>query len=105
MQPSASRIKAQRKLRGRKASQSICLLLLLLPFAVPTETWQVNSPLVPGAKRRRRLISDPATEDMLYEIERVRRFSGISLKKVPDETTILNFRHLLERHGLGTGVV
>ncbi len=44
--------------------------------------------------------SDPATEDMLYEIERVRRFTGISLNKVPDETTILNFRHLLERHGL-----
>ena len=46
-------------------------------------------------------LSDPATEDMLYEIERVRRFTGISLKKVADETTILNFRHLLERHGLG----
>ena len=46
-------------------------------------------------------LSDPATEDMLYEIERVRRLTGISLSKVPDETTILNFRHLLERHGLG----
>ena len=46
-------------------------------------------------------LSDPATEDMLYEVERVRRFTGISLSKVPDETTILNFRHLLERHGLG----
>ena len=45
-------------------------------------------------------LSDPATEDMLYEIERVRRFTGISLSKVPEETTILNFRHLLERHGL-----
>ncbi len=30
-------------------------------------------------------LSDPATEDMLYEIERVRRLTGISLKKVPDE--------------------
>ncbi len=46
-------------------------------------------------------LSDRATEDMLYEIESVRRFTGISLSKVPDETTILNFRHLLERHGLG----
>ena len=44
-------------------------------------------------------LSDPATEDMLYEIESVRRFIGGN--KVPDETTILNFRHLLERHGLG----
>ena len=46
-------------------------------------------------------LSDPATEDMLYEIESVRRFTGISLKKATEETTILNFRHLLERHGLG----
>ena len=46
-------------------------------------------------------LSDPATEDMLYEVESVRRFTGIRLNKVPDETTILNFRHLLERHGLG----
>ena len=28
-------------------------------------------------------LSDPAMEDMLYEIERVRRFTDISLKKVP----------------------
>ncbi len=46
-------------------------------------------------------LSDPATEDMLYEIGSVRGFTGISLSKVPEETTILNFRHLLERHGLG----
>ena len=45
-------------------------------------------------------LSDPATENMLYGIEKVRRFTGISLSKAPDETTILNFRHLLERHGL-----
>ena len=44
-------------------------------------------------------LSDPAMEDMLYEIERVRRFTGISLSKAPDKTTILNFRHLLERQG------
>ncbi len=45
-------------------------------------------------------LSNPATEDMLYEVESVRHFTGISLSKVPDETTILNFRHLLERYGL-----
>ena len=28
--------------------------------------------------------SDPATEDKLYEIERVRRLTGISQKKVPE---------------------
>ena len=40
-------------------------------------------------------------EDMLYEVESVPRFCDISLEKVPDESTILNFRHRLERHGLG----
>ena len=44
-------------------------------------------------------------EDMLYEIESVRRFAGLRLTgPLPDETTILNFRHLLERHGLGRGL-
>ena len=46
-------------------------------------------------------LSDPAMEDMLYEVESVPRFCDISLEKVPDESTILNFRHRLERHGLG----
>src|SRR5690606_36079968 len=43
-------------------------------------------------------LSDPAMEDALYEIESMRRFAGIRLDRVPDETTILNFRHLLEQH-------
>jgi IS5 family transposase len=47
-------------------------------------------------------LSDPALEDMLYEIESVRRFVGVKLSgQIPDETTILNFRHLLEKHSLG----
>jgi len=47
-------------------------------------------------------LSDPAMEDALYEIESMRRFAGLRLSdRLPDETTILNFRHLLERHGLG----
>jgi transposase, IS5 family len=46
-------------------------------------------------------LSDPGMEDALYEVESMRRFVGISLDRVPDETTILNFRHLLERHALG----
>ena len=41
-------------------------------------------------------------EDLLYEVESVRRFVGLRLTgPLPDETTILNFRHLLEKHGLG----
>ena len=51
-------------------------------------------------------LSDPGMEDLLYEAESVRRFVGLSLSEaLPDETTILNFRHLLERHGLGRGLL
>jgi Transposase and inactivated derivatives, IS5 family len=47
-------------------------------------------------------LSDSAMEDSLYEIESMRRFAGLSLSgPIPDETTILNFRHLLERQKLG----
>ena len=46
--------------------------------------------------------SDPGWEDDLYEIESRRRFAGLRLGgAIPEETTILNFRHLRERHGLG----
>ena len=47
-------------------------------------------------------LSDPAMEDALYDSESMRRFAGIDLAAdlVPDETTILRFRHLLERHRL-----
>ena len=42
---------------------------------------------------------------MLYEIESVRRFVGVRLSgPLPDETTILNFRHLLDTHDLGEGL-
>ena len=47
-------------------------------------------------------LSDPGVEDALYESPILRRFAGIDLGRapVPDETTILNFRHLLEEHEL-----
>jgi transposase, IS5 family len=46
-------------------------------------------------------LSDSAMEDALYEIESMRHFAGLKLDLLPDETTILNFRHFLEQHGLG----
>lgn len=50
-------------------------------------------------------LSDPAMEDLLYEAESVRRFVGLRLSKaIPDESTILHFRHLLERQRLGQGL-
>jgi transposase, IS5 family len=47
-------------------------------------------------------LSDPQAEDSLYDIEPMRRFAGIELAEdaIPDETTILHFRHLLEAHQL-----
>ena len=47
-------------------------------------------------------LSDPAMEDLLYEAESVRRFVGLRLSEpIPDASTILHFRQLLERHNLG----
>jgi IS5 family transposase len=47
-------------------------------------------------------LSDPGAEDALYESPVLRGFAGVDLGRaaVPDETTILNFRHLLETHEL-----
>ena len=47
-------------------------------------------------------LSDPGMEDALYEIESMRQFAHLELCEdaLPDETTILKFRHLLERHDL-----
>ncbi len=47
-------------------------------------------------------LSDPAMEDALYDIESLRRFADIDIEVdvIPDETTILHFRHLLEKHEL-----
>lgn len=46
-------------------------------------------------------LSDPAMEEALYEIASMRQFARLSLTKaIPDETTILNFRHRLEQNDL-----
>ena len=42
-------------------------------------------------------------EEALIEVPSIRRFTGIDLMsdRIPDETTILSFRHLLEKYELG----
>jgi len=46
-------------------------------------------------------MSDPAMEDALTDTAPMRMFSGLSsMGSIPDHITIMNFRHLLERHGL-----
>ena len=48
-------------------------------------------------------LSDPSTEESLYDSVSMRQFAGIDLGRepVPDETTVCKFRHLLEEHDLG----
>lgn len=46
-------------------------------------------------------LSDPAMEEALYEIAPLRQFARLSLlTDISDETTRLDFRHLLERNPL-----
>ncbi len=47
-------------------------------------------------------LSDPMMEESLYDVASMRRFAWLSLARgsMPDETTILNFRHLLEKNSL-----
>lgn len=47
-------------------------------------------------------LSDPATEDAIYDSYAMRKFTDIDFmtETVPDETTLCKFRHLLETNGL-----
>jgi len=47
-------------------------------------------------------LADEALEDALYDSQAMRTFAGIdlSVEAVPDATTLLKFRHLLEAHDL-----
>jgi IS5 family transposase len=51
-------------------------------------------------------LSDEACEDALYDIAAFRDFCRIDLgrERVPDATTLLNFRHLLEKHEIGAAL-
>lgn len=50
--------------------------------------------------------SDPAMEEALYDIPMLRAFAGLDAFEdhLPDETTILRFRHLLEKHALAEAI-
>ena len=49
--------------------------------------------------------SDPAMEEALYETTILRQFAGLELKRIPDETKILNFRRLLEKHEMAARIL
>lgn len=52
-------------------------------------------------------LADEALEDALYDSQALRTFAGIdlSVESVPDATTLLGFRHLLEKHELTKGIL
>ncbi len=52
-------------------------------------------------------LSDPAMEDALHDVPLFREFAGLSGwdDRLPDETTILRFRHVLEKHKLAPQIL
>ncbi len=52
-------------------------------------------------------LSDPAMEEALYDVPLYREFAGLdgAITRLPDETTILRFRHLLEAHGIAAQIL
>ena len=52
-------------------------------------------------------LSDPAMEEALYDVPVYREFAGLDggMTRLPDETTILRFRHLLEAHGIAAQIL
>lgn len=103
--------------KRRKTRKELFLARMeaLLPWATMLE---VIEPVYPKAGNGRRpypldtmlrihcmqqwySLSDGAMEDALYEIASMRLFAKLSLDQaIPDRTTIMNFRHLLEQHRL-----
>lgn len=103
--------------KRRKTRKELFLARMeaLLPWAMMLE---VIEPVYPKAGNGRRpypldtmlrihcmqqwySLSDGAMEDALYEIASMRLFAKLSLDQaIPDRTTIMNFRHLLEQHRL-----
>jgi IS5 family transposase len=52
-------------------------------------------------------LSDPAMEEALHDVPLYREFAGLEgpMRRLPDESTILRFRHLLEKHHLGEAIL
>jgi IS5 family transposase len=52
-------------------------------------------------------LADEALEDAIYDSQALRSFAGIDLgvESAPDATTLLHFRHLLEKHDLTKGIL
>ena len=87
------------------------LLALIAPHAPSGKTGR--PPFAPVIMLRIHLLqqffghSDPAMEEALHDIPLYREFARLDagMTRLPDESTILRFRHLLEAHGLGAQIL
>ena len=85
------------------------LIDALLPSYFPNAAGKRGRPSI-GLERMLRIyflqqwyaLADEALEDAIYDSQAMRDFVGIDLaiESVPDATTLLRFRHLLEKHAL-----
>lgn len=95
--------------------------LRMMNEIIPWEAWiEMIRPYYPTGKRGRPVrgieimlrmyllqiwfsLSDEGVEDAIYDSYAMRVFMKIDFmsESVPDATTLLNFRHLLEEHGIG----
>ena len=107
---------SQRKRKTRREE-----FLEIMDEIIPWDEWiSLIEPHYPSGKRGRPPIeleimlrmyllqcwftlSDEGVEDAIYDSYAMRKFMGINFLEmdVPDATTLLKFRHLLEKHGLG----
>ena len=115
--PTLSDIEYGRRKRTTKRDQ----FLRIMNSSIPWEEWVAYiEPYYPKGKRGRppmgiekmlRMyllqcwfnLSDEGLEDAIYDSYAMRTFMGVNFfeEQVPDATTLLKFRHLLERHNIG----
>lgn len=106
---------------GRKKTTRREEFLQAMDNIIPWEAWiDMIRPYYPSGKRGRPVrgvetmlrmyllqlwfnLSDVGVEDSIYDSYAMRAFMGIDFlnEQVPDSTTLLKFRHLLEEHGIG----
>jgi len=105
--------------RRKKTKREI--FLKIMDEIIPWEEWvSIVEPYYPEGKRGRPpmgiekmlrmyllqiwfTLSDEGIEDAIYDSYAMRKFMGINFleEQVPDATTLLKFRHLIEESGLG----
>jgi IS5 family transposase len=87
------------------------LLALIAPYAPAGKTGR--PPFATEVMLRIHLLqqffghSDPAMEEALHDIPLYQEFAHLDagMSRLPDESTILRFRHMLEAHGLGQQIL